>query len=176
MRRLHRADGRQAREIVPFARGSCGGTRNHDDRRLRARRATSSVASRLYRARRLPVRLLHVRADHGRRRLHQRGSCWLATGDPRLDEREPLPLRSLQSHRPRHPRCGAGQRCRIRPAASHQAKDCEMHPKTSPTHAAGTASGYPNVRTLAMVPTLHKLVGRGTSASCCLRPDSTSAL
>ena len=78
VRRLHGADGRQAREIVPLARCPRGGTRDHDDRRLGARRATPSVASRLHRAGRLPVRLLHARTDHGRRRLHRRGPCRLA--------------------------------------------------------------------------------------------------
>ena len=49
--------------------------------------ATPSPASRLHRERRLPVRLLHARTDHGRRRLHQRGPRRLGAGNSRLDER-----------------------------------------------------------------------------------------
>ena len=74
VRRLHGADGRQAREIVSLARCAGGRPRDHDDRRLGAGRAAASVAGRLHRARRLPVRLLHARTDHGRRRLHCRGA------------------------------------------------------------------------------------------------------
>ena len=73
VRRLHGADGRQAREILPLARRPRRGARDHDHRRPGPRRPAPSAAGRLHRARRLPVRLLHVRADHGRRRLHQRG-------------------------------------------------------------------------------------------------------
>ena len=61
------------------------------------------AAGRLHRARRLPVRLLHARADHGRRRLHRRGPRRLGAGDPRLDERQPVPLRRLRPHRRGHP-------------------------------------------------------------------------
>ena len=103
VRRLHRADGRQAREIVPVARRPRRGARDHDHRGPGARRRAPPVAGRLHRARRLPVRLLHVRADHGRRRLHRRGPCRLAAGNPRMDERQPLPLRRLRPHRRGHP-------------------------------------------------------------------------
>ena len=66
------------------------------------------LASGVHRARRLPVRLLHVRADHGRRRLHRRGPRRLGAGDPRLDERQPVPLRRLRPHRRGYP--GRGSR------------------------------------------------------------------
>ena len=42
VRRLHGADGRQAREIVPLARCPRGGARDHDHRRPGARRAAPS--------------------------------------------------------------------------------------------------------------------------------------
>lgn len=43
----------------------------------------------------VPVRLLHARPDHVRRRLHRRGPCRLAAGHPRVDERQSVPLRRL---------------------------------------------------------------------------------
>jgi hypothetical protein len=41
-----------------------------------------------------------------------------------------------------------------------------MHPKTSPTHAVGTASSYPNVRTLPMVPNRRDSVPGGLGEGC----------
>src|SRR5215217_2063745 len=50
MRRLHGADGRQAREVMPFARSSGGRARDHDHRGPRAGRSAPPAASRLHRA------------------------------------------------------------------------------------------------------------------------------
>ena len=69
-------DGKRVKSCL-VARCPRRGARDHDHRGPGARRPASSAASRVHRARRLPVRLLHARTDHGRRRLHQRGSCRL---------------------------------------------------------------------------------------------------
>src|SRR5438309_4369901 len=104
------ANGRQAYEILFVTRAARGRSRDHDDRRLGARRATPPVASSIHRTGRLPMRLLHAWADHVRRRLHRRGPCRLAGGDPRLDERQFVPLRRLRPYRRRDWGCGPRHR------------------------------------------------------------------
>ena len=52
-------DGKRVK-VVPFARRTRRRARDHDHRGPGPRRATPSLASRLHRARRLPVRLLHA--------------------------------------------------------------------------------------------------------------------
>ena len=67
VRRLHGAGGRRAalRLHDPGCRGP--GPRDHDPRGPDGRRGARDGAEGLRRARRLPVRLLHAGADHGRR-------------------------------------------------------------------------------------------------------------
>ena len=77
--------------------------RGHDDRRSRRRRRhAASDAAGLHRPRRFPVRLLHARADHVGRRLRQGRPRRQSTRDPRIHERQSLPLRGLSQHRRRH--------------------------------------------------------------------------
>jgi ferredoxin len=56
--------------------------------------------------------LLHIGTDHGWRRVHRRGARGFGAGDPRVDERQSLPLRRLRPHRGGDPGRSPFHRCR----------------------------------------------------------------
>ena len=102
MRRLHGAGRRQARAVLPDARGDGARPRGHDHRGPGAADGSAAPdAAGLHRSRRLPVRLLHARADHVGGRLRPRGPRRQRRGNPRIHERQSLPLRRLSQHRRR---------------------------------------------------------------------------
>ena len=103
------------------------------------RRAASAAAG-LHRPRRLPVRLLHARADLLGGRADRRRQGEDAGRDPRADERQHLPLRRLSQHRRGDPAgdaamgashdqfpVRAGHRRRRRGAADRSRSDGEIH-------------------------------------------------
>ena len=119
-------DGRRAE--LPGARRRAPGRRRRHRRGPGRRRRAAPDAAGVRRARRLPVRLLHAGAD-----LLGRRACWPRSrpagrapspstlgrrrrprrrGDPRADERQPLPLRRLREHRRRDRGGGAGEAVR----------------------------------------------------------------
>ena len=117
-------DGRRVNSL-PAARRRARRRRGHHGRGARGRRAAAPAAGGLRRARRVPVRLLHARADllGGRACSTRRGAAGRASwrddelhrrGDPRADERQPVPLRRLREHRPRDRRGRAMKAVRIR--------------------------------------------------------------
>ncbi len=103
VRRLHRARGRRARELVLAARGDEGGRLEVQTIEGLAERrgALHPDAGRVRRARRLPVRLLHAGPDLSAVGLLHEGHARSADGDTRADERQHLPLRRLSQHRRR---------------------------------------------------------------------------
>jgi hypothetical protein len=66
--------------------------------------------SRVHRTRRLPVRILHARTDHGGCRLYRGRACRLSGANPRVDERQSVSLRSLRPHRRGRPGRGSSHR------------------------------------------------------------------
>ena len=71
--------------------------------RRRGRRTASDAAG-LHRPRRVPVRLLHAGPDHVGDRLRRGGPCRNRRRNPRIHERQSLPLRRLSQHRRGDPR------------------------------------------------------------------------
>ena len=71
VRRLHGADRRPPRAVVPDAGAGRAGSRHHHHRGHGTQWRTASDAAGLHRSGRLPVRLLHARADHVGDRLRQ---------------------------------------------------------------------------------------------------------
>ena len=98
VRRLHGARGRQAGLLLHDAGRRVRGQGDHHARRADEGRGTGHRAAGVRRGGRLPVRLLHARADHGGRRA--------AAGEPEPDDRrdpdgrqrQPLPVRRLRPH------------------------------------------------------------------------------
>src|SRR4051812_43009371 len=78
--------------------------RGHDDRGPGERWRASSGAGGVRPARRAAVWVLHAGADHVGCCAAGRRTCRLGRGDPRVHERQPLPLRRLSEHRGRHRR------------------------------------------------------------------------
>ena len=131
VRRLHGAARRPPRQRLPRARG-------RPRRRRRAPRSRGSAdggdaapaAGGVHRARRLPVRLLHARADllrgrHARPRPTPAGRATrpptspatrssTRRRDPRADERQPVPLRRVREHRRRDRGGRRGEAVRLR--------------------------------------------------------------
>ena len=108
VRRLHGAGRWPPRQFLPDAGRHEGRRRDHHHRRPCQRRRAASAAAGLHRPRRLPVRLLHAGANllgggADRRRQGEDGGR-----NPRIDERQHLPLRRLSQHRGGDP-AGDGQ-------------------------------------------------------------------
>src|ERR1700757_1278366 len=106
MRRLHRAHEWQTGQLMSRARRG-GGWVPYYHRRgaLRWRNAPSGPTS-IYRRRCVSVRLLHFGANHFGCCMHRGRSYRLECGNPRMDERQYLPLFRLSANR------GGGRRCR----------------------------------------------------------------
>ena len=88
---------------------------------LAEQRQTASAPAGVHRRGRVPVRLLHTRPDHVRRRVYRRRARGLAGGDTRVDERQHLPLRGLHQHRQCSRDRGADPLARV-PVPVHQGR------------------------------------------------------
>ncbi len=106
VRRLHGARERPARELVPHAGPDARRRRDHDDRGAGHARRPASHAGRVRGDGRVPVRLLHVRADHVGRRAAQGAVRSGRRGREGADERQHLPVRRVRrTSWPRSSRC-----------------------------------------------------------------------
>ena len=104
LRRLRRADGRRAGQVVHRARGDGRRPRDPHRRGLEQRRRARPGAAGLHRGARPAVRLLHAGHDADRPRAAGRAIPHpTERGDPRGDLRPDLPLHGLREHRPRGP-------------------------------------------------------------------------
>ena len=103
LRRLRRADGRQAAEVLHRAGRDVRGPRDRDRRVARGRRRARPDPAGLPRVPRAAVRVLHARDadDHAGAAGREPGPD--GGGDPRRDLRRDLPLHGLQEHRRRDP-------------------------------------------------------------------------
>src|SRR6476659_4398602 len=94
---------RNARLLVPRARGAGGGARDRHGRGARARGRAASGATGVRRSGRRPVRLLHARARRGRRRPPRPRPAPLRRRDPRVALGEPVPLHGVREDLRRRP-------------------------------------------------------------------------
>ena len=99
LRRVRRADGRRAGEVVHGAGGERRRPRDHDRRGPRARRGARSRPRGLHGGARPAVRLLHAGHDAHRPRAAGPQSEPDGAGDPRGDQRPDLSLHGLPEHR-----------------------------------------------------------------------------
>ena len=111
------------------------------------RRRAAPDAAGLPRMRRLPVRLLHAGPDHERGRLRARGPRRQRRRDPRIHERQSVPLRRLSEDRRRRPagRAADARANRGRPDAPvhARARGRRRPPRcSSPPRPAATAPQY----------------------------------
>ena len=143
VRRLHRAGGRTPRAVLPDAGGGRARAGDHHRGPGRPRGRAPPDAAGLHRPRRLPVRLLHAGPDHERRRLRRGGARRLGRGDPRVHERQPVPLRRLPAYpsppstRPRRRRRPQGRpdRCAPSPTPAPPTHPPRCAPPRSPACA-----------------------------------------
>src|SRR5581483_6526010 len=105
---MYRAGQRPADQFVLDLRGHAGRCGNHDRRRAGGERLAASGAAGVHRSRRLSVRLLHLGTNLLGGRTDFRGPGEDACGNPRIDERQYLPLRRVSEHRGGDP-AGDGQ-------------------------------------------------------------------
>src|SRR5262249_47220039 len=103
MRRLHGADRWPARRLLPDTGGHQGRRERHNHRRAGKGRKASPAPAGLHRSRRLPVRLLHAGPDLLRGRIDGRRQGEEQSRDPRINERQYLPVRRLYEHRRGNP-------------------------------------------------------------------------
>src|SRR5260221_1140623 len=142
MRRLYRAGRRQARAVLPDPGGAVRRPRGGDHRGPGGQWSSPPGAGGVHPPRRVPVRLLHARADHVGGRVAGRGASGQRRGYPRVHERQHLPLRRVLQHRRRDPR---GRRARggvaMRPSEYIRATD--------PVRAVATVAADPAADYLA---------------------------
>ena len=97
VRHLHGSHRRQAHECLPDARRTMRRSRSHDGRRNRTGRRAPSGPAGFHRSRRVPVRVLHVGADHLGGRMHRGRTCRQRSRSARVDERQPVSLLVLSA-------------------------------------------------------------------------------
>src|SRR6201992_3640814 len=113
MRRVHRSDRRPAHEFLSRPSRFARRRGSDDHRRDRRGRRPTPAAGRVHRARCLSMRLLHAGPDMFWRGAPERRTCPFARGDPRANERQPLPVRRLHQHRGCHRRRPAASNCQF---------------------------------------------------------------
>jgi hypothetical protein len=100
-RGVHRTDRWPSRAVVPDAGARRTGPADHDHRGIGGGRPVASDAAGVHRSGRVSVRLLHAWTDHVGGGLREGGPRLERRRNPRIYEREYLPLRSLSEHRGR---------------------------------------------------------------------------
>src|SRR5437764_2911754 len=112
MRSVHGSGQWPAHQFMPRARGHAGRRPDHHHRRAGTRNGAASAAAGVHRARCIPVWLLHARPDlfRGGPDRGRQGTDYRR--NPRIDERQYLPLRRLSEYRGGHPGSDVRERSR----------------------------------------------------------------
>ena len=117
LRRLHRPRRRRERQVVHDARGPGGRPRDHDHRGHGRRRHAPPAPAGVLGPARPAVRLLHAGHDHAGGLAARAEPGPHRGGDPRGDQRQPVPLHRLREHRQGDP-AGRGRAARAESAPS----------------------------------------------------------
>src|SRR6266511_684131 len=101
VRRVHGARGRPAGAVLPDPRRVGGRPAGHHGRRAGAGGRAAPGPAGVHRLRRLPVRIVHLGADHVGGGAAPGGACGHRRGDPGVDVGQPVPVRRVPPHRRR---------------------------------------------------------------------------